>query len=394
MQNVEKVYDKFRKGLCTREEAEALLAFFRTNAGDAEMARLVESFLENAMTLPADSDESRILANEKRLMEHISKPNPLMRIRPYWVRGAAVAVIVAIIFFGVYRYRSSAGRIGDHPETLTSLVPPGGQKATLTLSGGDVIVLSEAHDGIILDTVGIRYQDGTPVWGEQPNTEIGSQSLTVTTPRGGYYHVILSDGTKVWLNAASMISYPSRFTDQERRVSLRGEAYFEVSSRTVDFQDIPFIVEVDGQEIKVLGTQFNIRAYPDEPSARTTVVTGSVRVTDLNGHSPVSMVLGANQQCSRDEKGLKKNIVNAADHMAWKENLFVFHHTKLEDLLRQVSRWYDIDVDYDGLPDITYFGEISREVELGRVLEMLEQSTEIKFMIEKTKHGRRITMDH
>lgn len=396
MENIETLYDKFRRGTCTRGEAETLLAYFQSEEGDSEMVRLIEASLDKAPAGPTASEEARIIQNEKRLRKHIRNQGSIWRMAPHRMKWYAAALVLCALTFGTYRYLTFTGQPEKKMEDATMLaIEPGGPRAILTVAEGRVIVLSEDQEGIVVDSAGIRYKDGSVLLGEgQQTSDLLSLGLTLTTPRGGYYHAILPDGTNVWLNAASTISYPSRFANEERRVRLSGEAYFEVTSRKGHFSDTPFIVETDGQEITVLGTHFNISAYPDETSTRTTVLEGVVRVTDLNAQSLPSIELIAGQQSMLDADGLRKNEVNAADYVAWKDNLFVFHHTTLRDILRQVSRWYDIDVDYRTLPDLTFFGEISRNVELSRILEMLEESTAIRFRIEHTKDGRRITMEN
>jgi ferric-dicitrate binding protein FerR (iron transport regulator) len=199
---------------------------------------------------------------------------------------------------------------------------------------------------------------------------------TLTTPRGGQYEVMLPDGTKVWLNSASSLTYPVTFAGKERRVELTGEAYFEVAKNTSS----PFFVKTSGQTVKVLGTHFNINSYEDEKCVKTTLLEGSVVITSDGNKQAVNLKPG--QQSVN--KAASFDVINEADideAVAWKNGKFLFRNTDLQTVMRQLSRWYDVDVEYQGtIAERHYRGRISRNVPVSQVFEILKTSG-INFII-------------
>jgi ferric-dicitrate binding protein FerR (iron transport regulator) len=200
---------------------------------------------------------------------------------------------------------------------------------------------------------------------------------TLTVPRGGQYHLTLSDGSQVWLNAASSLRYPTTFTSGERRVEITGEAYFEVSANA----SMPFRVTGGGMEVQVLGTQFDMNAYEDAPFARTTLVKGSVRVGSGDNHFTITpgeqaqLVSGGGIRVLRD--------ADVDGEIAWKEGQFAFEETDLREVMRQVARWYDVEVEYRGEVDGRRFtADISRGRSLSTLLKALEATSNIHFKIQ------------
>jgi len=206
----------------------------------------------------------------------------------------------------------------------------------------------------------------------------------MSTPKGGQYQLTLQDGTKVWLNAASSITYPAAFVDRMRRVKVKGEVYFEVAKNKTK----PFIVDIDGgSSVEVLGTSFNINAYSDEDNSRTTLLEGSVRVV---GPGSNSVMLKPGQQAvvgSGTGVSMRSDI-DTEEVMAWKDGYFEFDGASLETVLRQLARWYDVEIDYGGhVPAKTFIGEIPRDASLSVVLNVLEK-TGVHFRIQ----GRNIVV--
>jgi ferric-dicitrate binding protein FerR (iron transport regulator) len=203
---------------------------------------------------------------------------------------------------------------------------------------------------------------------------------TLTTPRGGQYQLVLPDGSKVWLNAASAISYPTAFTGSERKVEIKGEAYFEIAKNTA----MPFIVKVNDAQVQVLGTHFNINAYSDEDAIKTTLLEGAVKVTK----DAASTLLKPGQQAilgrSSNEIRVQENTDLDAV-LAWKNGYFSFNQTDLATIMRQIARWYDVDIVYsDKVPERRFGGEIPRNTNAAEVLKMLEES-KVHFRIEGRK---------
>jgi len=268
---------------------------------------------------------------------------------------------------------------------------PGGNKATLTLADGSKIVLDDAKHGKIATQQNVdidKTQNGQVVYQVENKAEQASQPVainavamnTVTTPRGGQYEVVLPDGTRAWLNAASSLTFPTEFTGNVRRVELAGEAYFEVAKNAAK----PFFVKTAGQTVEVLGTHFNINSYADEKAVRTTLLEGSVKVTEDAGNSIVKLQPG--QQAVKTAGGL--SIIRNADideAMAWKNGKFLFRNTELRTIMRQLSRWYDVDVEYRGVvTERHYLGRISRNVPVSQVFQILRTSG-LNFIIDGRK---------
>ncbi|NII28453.1 DUF4974 domain-containing protein [Pseudoflavitalea sp. X16] len=312
-------------------------------------------------------------------------PSLLRRIannKSWW---AAAAVLIVLLGAGLYWVLQPTAQttIVAVPETD---VPPGGNKATLTLADGRVVMLDSAGNQVIQQgNTTVRQQDGQLVYDAKALTTHSSQLTfnTLSTPRGGQFQVTLPDGTRVWLNAASSIQYPTAFTGSTREVIITGEVYFEVAKNPGQ----PFGVSIlpfkgrSGSRVEVLGTHFNINAYDDEEALRTTLLEGKVKVSanvkngsQLAAHS--SQLLSPGQQAQlRNDKLSVINNPDIAAVMAWKNGSFNFDDKSLKEVMRQLARWYDIEVVYEGkVPSVTLVGEMGRDVPLSKVLAFLKGS--------------------
>lgn len=319
------------------------------------------------------------------------------------VAGLAVLLGIGAWWFSRTQHTVSGDK-GPATSIVTSDISPGGDKAILTLAGGERIVLDSARNGklaqqgnvdlVVAGNGQLAYKrdaggnaDTTPA-----NARTGFNMLS--TPRGGQYRVTLSDGTQVWLNAASSIRYPTAFTGKERVVEITGEAYFEVSPN----ENMPFTVKANGTDIHVLGTAFDIMSYENEAEQDITLTGGAVRVSKGNA----SRVLKAGQQArlaaaegSKVAGGSKPAVAirvvddaDLEDVLAWKNNLFSFNDASIETVMRQLARWYDVDVKYAGAVSQHFNGNIPRGVGLSRVFVMLELTGKVHFSIE----GRQIVV--
>lgn len=405
---LKEIFNRYLQNHCSAEEIEGLIKHFDTTA-EPYLRSLILTEIEKengeinkeeqAELASASQEVFSILQQEIQKVKIQAVPNKVIQ-STLWKRFAVAASILICFgiasYFVLNKYNSNESHLSQIPEGHD--VASGGNRATLTLADGSIIDLSDTQNGIVIDSESIKYTDGSNLFVIQSDGE-GSLStkqanaperqLTLATPKGGQYQITLPDGTKAWLNAASKLNYPSHFTGKERRVELTGEAYFEVAKNTKQ----PFIVTSQNQEVTVLGTHFNISAYPDDDKVMTTLVEGSVQVSNAEGKNECTHTLISGEQ-SVIEKSGKLSVISVPveDYTAWKDNLFIFHSTSLNNIMKQLSRWYDIEIDYETLPDITYYAEISRNVKLSQVLTMLEESTDLKFKIEATKNGRRITM--
>jgi ferric-dicitrate binding protein FerR (iron transport regulator) len=250
-------------------------------------------------------------------------------------------------------------------------IPAGGNKAYITFSSGKRIKLSSQKNGVVINTDALTYNDGTDIAAN------ASGSITLSTPMGGTYQVMLPDGTKCWLNAASSIQFPSTFSNSvQRRVILSGEAYFEVSK---DKQH-PFIVKSNGQDVEVLGTHFDISSYAGEHT-RTTLLEGSVQVNNNIIIKPGEQATGSGLNITVRQADIQANV-------AWKNGDFIFNDEPLENIMRLVSRWYNVDVIYaEGAPKgLTMSGIVSRSRPISAVLERMQGTGKVNFKID----GRQI----
>lgn len=304
----------------------------------------------------------------------VTQVNDRIRVRrmSVWLRYAAMIAVLIGMAAWFYAQRQTT----QHNTPSLADVAPGSTKATLTLQDGSVLPLdSTGAQSIPQGTSTILQRGGQLQYDVKEPNDVAAYN-TLSTPRGGQFRLILPDGSKVWLNAASSIRYPTAFGGKERLVEVTGEAYFEVEKNPTQ----PFIVSLNqSTRIEVLGTHFNVNTYTDEPSLQTTLLEGAVRVSTTAGNA----VLKPGQQARIS--GNEINVIrpkNPAQAIAWKEGLFNFEGVSLEDVMRQLARWYDIDVVYEkGIPDIGFGGKIGRDLSLAGVLDIL-QRTDVHFRLE------------
>ncbi|WP_236975533.1 FecR family protein [Membranihabitans maritimus] len=268
-------------------------------------------------------------------------------------------------------------------------VMPGGNKAVMTLAGGRTIVLDDLPDGAVTNEGGIKLEKtGQGQILLDLMADDGKQEVsyhTVSTPNGGEYQVTLPDGSIVWLNSASSITCPTRFDDKNRVVEVTGEAYFDIKKYKLEEKNIPFIVRTKNQEVEVLGTQFNIKAYGDKEEIATTLVEGKVKI--LSGDNSVFLSPGQQVKVSSTGGMAIESDVDIEKILAWKNGYFYFSDDSIDDVMNEISRWYDIDVDFVGRkPEVGFGGQVSREKNVSEVLRILELTGTVNFIIE----GKRI----
>ena len=330
---------------------------------------------------------------------------PIRRIgivRRYW--GAAAAVLIIVVGIAIYFQLLNKTVKDTNPRnpTINPIakidVPPGGNKAILTLSDGKIITLDSTAKGILTKEGQMDVIKSEGLISYQGKATATEKILynTLTVPKGGQYRLLLNDGTKVWVNSASSIRYPAVFAmGKERKVEITGEAYFEVATAPApsnfpggEGKKIPFIVETSkGIKVEVLGTHFNISAYDDEEAIATTLLEGKVRVSQPSGSYTSSKILNTGEQ-ALVEQGKGMRLVKNADIesvMAWRDGKFRFRNTDIASIMRQISRWYDVEIVYEGkVPPIRLNGKASRNLTLTNLLGML-QLTDVKFRIENKK---------
>lgn len=345
---------------------------------EKQLSWLMESQFSDGRFEDVPNEKLRLLIQSK-LQHSIRKQRSMFSIR----NVAVAAAFILLAGFGGYWLltQSSNGETTAKVETQTDIAAPAGTKAMITLSDGSTVLLSELSK---------RNESGVTI-SRAANGEIvyeGSASATayntLLNPRGSeIVQLVLSDGTKVWMNTESTLEYPVAFTGTQRKVKVTGEVYFEVTKSEVPFV-VAFTASGKPAEVEVLGTHFNVSAYSEEPS-RVTLLEGSVNVKLES--SKLKLVPGQ-QAIANDQLSLER-APDVARVMAWKNGLFKFDRTEIQTVMRQISRWYDVEIVYPGgIPADRYGGAIRRDVSLAGVLKVL-QETGGKFKIE----GRKVIVE-
>lgn len=329
--------------------------------------------------------KGRIADGMKVVTEESTEPIRFRRLRKWLPYAAALLIAASAVTYFFLEERSNQElKIVD---LKTEDIAPGGNRARLTLADGQTIDLSEQQNGIIVSD-GITYLDGTVVdtllRAKQSTKE--ATPLVLTTPKGGTYQLTLADGSNVWLNAASTLKYPSHFDHNARIVELEGEGYFEIAKDT----ERPFKVRSKGQEVEVLGTEFNVSAYPDDDVTKTTLVEGKVRLlADATGTN-VMLLPGEQGSLVNDVIDVRK--VETELFTAWKEGFFYFDRLPTRAALGQLARWYDLELIYEGeLAKVNMFAYIERDKPLSAVLKSLEKSG-LKFKITQSGEQKRLVV--
>ncbi|MBO9732639.1 MAG: FecR family protein [Chitinophaga sp.] len=326
--------------------------------------------------------------------QHLQEPEiaePISRIhflRRSWTRYAAAVLLLAA---GAWFFWPAKNKVQRLPaSTVVQQIMPGQEGAILTLADGSKILLDSVGNGIVAQQGGAVLSVKN---GELEYTTAGKSSgeetfNTLVTPKGRQFKIQLPDGTMAWLNAASSIRFPTQFTKDVRRVAISGEVYFEAASMVKAGRAVPFIVNADNRfEVTVLGTHFNVNAYTDEPTLNTTLLEGKVAVTMKRPEGKQQIILRPGDQAMLTMRGDMVNnmVVKAGDIgkvMAWKNGVFDFEDAKIDEVMRQLKRWYDIDVKYEsGVPDIEFVGKMTRDIPLNGLLIALEKSN-VHFRLE------------
>jgi transmembrane sensor len=291
--------------------------------------------------------------------------------RPYI---AAAAIIGLVALTGIL-WRAKRNKVPDSRVVVNVYkndVKPGGNHAVLTLANGAHIMLDSAGKGNLVSQGGaqlIMVDSGNLAYKAMASDHNAVSYNTLATPAGGQYQVTLSDGTRVWLNALSSIRFPTTFKGGIRSVDLTGEAYFEVAKD----KSSPFHVNATGVDVQVLGTEFNVNAYPDEQSIKTTLIQGSVRLAKANAN--LLLKPGEEGQTSGTSGLVLDRNVNIDQTLAWKNGKFSFEGANIRAIMRQIARWYNVDVRYQGDPgDYLFDGQIGRDLNLSEVLTGLSRS--------------------
>lgn len=368
------------KGKATQQQQATVEKYFDLFSGEQDFfidqSREEINKVRNRLKMNIDA---RIQAQER----------PLIKLYAKYLSAAAAILIIS----GLYFYNSrpqSQHHFTKQSIKMTADISPGSNKAILTLSNGAKIFLNDIKNGKIAsqhDTGINKEKDGKLVYSNSGLESVKLAYNTIETPKGGQYQLVLSDGTKVWLNAASSLHYPLLFKGKERKVELIGEAYFEVAKN----KKSPFMVFTKGQVVEVLGTHFNINAYSDEPLTKTTLLEGKISINNLTTN--INKIVNPGEQAlmnvNSDYPVINIRNVDVDEAIAWKNGYFMFDAEPLESVLKKISRWYDVDIQYkngNSNQDLTFSGTLSRYSNVSKVLKKLELTGSVDFKIE----GRRI----
>ncbi len=390
----DELFVRLLEGKLSSEETDELLKWLQNEANSGEVSNSILNTLQQASPLQDISPEihQRLQARLPLIIQagNARRGARFGIIGQSWFRYAAAAVLIGIVGFSIYKFlpQSSDKSQAPVPANIASTdIAPGREGAVLTLADGRKILLDSLGNGIIASTEGaeVKLADGQLIYDNVSDNNTASYYNTISTPKGRFFQIVLPDQTKVWLNAASSLRYPTVFASNERRVEIDGEAYFEVAKNP----NAPFIVKVnDETSVKVLGTHFNINAYTNEDEIRTTLLEGSVEVSGKNGQATIKP--GQQAKISRQSNNTVQiaGSVNIDKVMAWKNGSFDFEDASLEEVMHQLERWYDIDVAYEqGVPKIEFVGKMGRDLSLKSVLRGLELS-KVRFKLE----GRRLVV--
>ena len=344
--------DRYQRGECTEEEC-LLIESLHLHAYSAGPVRV------------EDGAKERIW----RRMRARLPANGVKVFAPWLAAAASLVFIVAIALL----YRAGGDAL---PTQSLGDIPAGGNRATLTLAGGQIVQLDSSQHGVVILSDRLLYTDSTLV-GSLHDTATGEAIYNeITTPRGGTYHVVLTDGTKVWLNADSRLRFPQRFADARREVTLVGEAYFEVSKNP----NRPFVVKTKGQKIAVVGTSFNVAAYMDDEAEQTTLVEGEIVVSTAQHIHHLS----PGDQAVIQAGGVAIAKVDTSPFVAWKSGFIAFNEETLEHIMRGIGRWYNVDIHFEGVDkQLRFGGMVSRYTNVSEVLRRLELTGQVHFTIEE-----------
>ena len=296
-----------------------------------------------------------------------------------WYAWATVAALCAV-FIGVYCFLPTTVTV--EPLVQNSLIPAGGNEAVLTLANGERLRLQGTT------TIAVRQDDGSVAKVSESSLAYKADSSLSDTllynslhvPRKGEFALVLSDGTRIWLNSESMVKYPTKFLPGQRKIYLRGEAYLQVAQDSTS----PFVIETGKAQIEVLGTSFNLRAYEDEQVIQTTLAEG--RVCMMTGKQRMELVPGEQGCVDAATGNMVKKVVDVRMYTAWKDGRFVFEGQTLEEIMRTLARWYGVDVVFqsDKARDIEFTGNLKRYADFGQIVSMLELACPAKFLISGT----------
>jgi len=378
--------ERYLQNSCNPSELEELLSYLeKDNANRFLLRQLQEKFQQSTQANSEISHEQSQIIREN-LLRKINEGKVVQLQKRNWKYAVAAAAILVVMTTVYYLSKPESwgeekitARVSKKTNSYNNDVPPGSDKAILTLADGSTIALDDAQDGDLTNQGNTKLikLNGQLAYDPIKNKPGEIVYNTITTPRGGKFKIELPDGSIVWLNAASSLHFPTAFAGKSRKVQMTGEAYFEIARN----KDKPFIVDVNGAEVQVLGTHFNIMAYDDEESMETTLLEGSVKFT--SGKNFNTLVPGQQSQLMKNGELKMVNHVDVESVVSWKNGMFHFQNADIEEVMRQLSRWYNVEVVFKGqsVHDPLH-AELPLNTNLSDALNALESAGSAKFQIE------------
>ena len=379
--------------IATPAERDELMGLLMQSGNDMQVKMLLQStwqkFTSND-TIFSEAQSQQIIANifnHETAAEIIPIKHAETLQRPHYSLWPAAAAIILFIVSGAVYFLLQPKQLPQQivqsgaAKPFNKVIAAGGYKAVLTLADGSDIILDSTHQGTLAKQGNVkimRLNTATVAYKAADENNQPVSYNTLSTPNGGQYQLILPDGSKVWLNASSSIHFPTVFKGKERNVSVTGEVYFEVAKNAAK----PFKITVKDMEVQVLGTHFDIMAYDDESAMRTTLLEGSVKVTKGYLHK---MLVPGKQSIINELPEIKVADADLEEVMAWKNGLFQFNGLDIKTVMRQISRWYDVDVVYEGnIPSGHFTGVVNRSNDISQVLKIM-QAGGVRFKIDGRK---------
>lgn len=378
----------YSMGAITRPDLDVLLDYVAKHHGDTDLDSLLEEMLENTnldSDLHVDSEGLyRRIVEHPRFWKRLRTPNK----RYWWYSAAAVAFVVGGLLLKQIGGVSESDFTAATPAIVTRTVTTTpSDRPILRLADGQVIDLDSVSNGMLAVEDGTQITfDGKALHYEGELVDANGEIMrnTIVTPKGRQYQLVLPDGSRIWLNAATILTYPVKFGRDKREVEVKGEAYFEVERA----ENWPFIVKTTSQQIEVLGTHFNVSAYNDDQHAKTTLVEGSVKVKNISTAQPLTAqpeILKPGQQAVtlRGSDRIKIGAIDTEEVISWKDNLFVFNNEEISEVMKKVSRWYDVEVTYlDGMAGKRIGGSIPRLKHVEDLMEALKATGLLHYKME------------
>lgn len=371
------LYKKMHQGRISFNELQEIVTALKAPANAEE--KILEA-IKQELKQAASTDTKSLKEKESldRVYGKICAQLPQQKIKKYSIKKLLPYLAAACLLF-VLSIALWLGQLNYQVDEL-ALVNHGSNKAVITLADGKQIALNELQNTVVVGEQ-LTYADGTTI---DATTHAGQQ-LTLSVPKGGTYNIVLADGTKVWLNSDSKLNYPSKFDLHKREVELEGEGYFEVKAHYKDShtksKKVPFLIKTKGYDVEVLGTAFNLSAYPEDKHSKVTLVEGSVGLKLPK--QPNTYVIKPSQQATIQGMQVQIKTVSTDSYTSWKDGLFNFNDERLADVLTQIARWYAIDINYqqEAIKNLKFEGIVPRYEKLSEIIKLLEQSGEVKFKI-------------